>query len=190
MPYTDPEQAKARQKARRVARREADPEAFRQASRARYARDREKILARLRERRQADPEPRQGRDREAYWQDPEKERQRRRARYRGEDAPAPAVEAVPYRGDVSWQADAACVELDPELFFVEASGVNPEARAACAGCPVQAECLGMALAFPVWNTFGYWGGTTQRERARLAQEARARARDTGVTHERPEASGE
>ncbi|MDP9392651.1 MAG: WhiB family transcriptional regulator [Actinomycetota bacterium] len=86
-------------------------------------------------------------------------------------------EPVPYRGDVSWQDRAACVGIDPELFFEQ--HVGPQVRAACLGCPVRAECLGTALTElgDTPGTWGLWGGTSHRQRQRLQRGAR----DSGVT---------
>jgi WhiB family transcriptional regulator, redox-sensing transcriptional regulator len=64
------------------------------------------------------------------------------------------------------------------LFF-PVSAANPDraqlaaAKAVCARCPVQAECLGHALASgPV---HGIWGGMSEEER-RLLRQRRAKAR--------------
>jgi WhiB family transcriptional regulator, redox-sensing transcriptional regulator len=79
-----------------------------------------------------------------------------------------------------WWSLAACQGADPELFF-PASGKNPvraqlaAAKAVCAGCPVQAECLQYALA--TGPVHGIWGGLTEEERRRRRQrEAKARTR--------------
>jgi WhiB family transcriptional regulator, redox-sensing transcriptional regulator len=84
---------------------------------------------------------------------------------------------------------AACSTADPELFF-PISSAGPAirhvsmAKAICARCEIQQECLRYALdAGPVQ---GVWGGMTERERrvlrqrghkarARLAQDRAARA---------------
>ena len=61
-----------------------------------------------------------------------------------------------------WMAEAACVEVDPELWFPETGGSSREAKRICARCSVQAECLGYALALD--ERYGVWGGQTERAR--------------------------
>jgi WhiB family transcriptional regulator, redox-sensing transcriptional regulator len=68
---------------------------------------------------------------------------------------------------VSWRLAAACRSADPELFFpVSESGRAleqiAEAKAICAGCPVQRHCLAFALR--TRQTHGIWGGRTELER--------------------------
>jgi len=77
-----------------------------------------------------------------------------------------------------WWSRAACATADPELFFpISYSGPAVSqvmrAKAVCARCPIQQECLRYALdAGPIQ---GVWGGTTEEERRRLVRrERRAR----------------
>lgn len=68
--------------------------------------------------------------------------------------------------DRAWMRDAACRDLGPEMFYpLEESGRSTsydEARAICAGCPVQRECAEHAR---LWNEqHGCWAGTSPRER--------------------------
>jgi WhiB family transcriptional regulator, redox-sensing transcriptional regulator len=80
-----------------------------------------------------------------------------------------------------WWSRAACKSADPELFFpISHSGPAGaqimRAKAICAGCAVQDECLRYALAAdPV---HGVWGGMSEEERRllrRREQKARTRA---------------
>ena len=79
-----------------------------------------------------------------------------------------------------WWSRAACATADPELFF-PISHAGPalqqitKAKAICARCQIQPECLRYALdAGPVQ---GVWGGMTEEERRRsLRRERRARIR--------------
>lgn len=72
--------------------------------------------------------------------------------------------------DTGWQRDAACVGVDPELFFpvAEAGAAHDEqvaaAKRVCAGCPVRSECLRHAL---VLIPFGVAGGLSEAERRAL-----------------------
>ncbi len=77
-------------------------------------------------------------------------------------------------GDVStewvdhWTAKAACIGVDPELFFVDEFD-NPSARldtdlakAVCGRCEVRPECLQTAI--DNGERYGVFGGMTTRER--------------------------
>jgi WhiB family redox-sensing transcriptional regulator len=60
-----------------------------------------------------------------------------------------------------------CRDADPELFFPIGSSGRAlrqiaEAKAICAHCRLQPECLGYALA--TGQDAGIWGGTTVEER--------------------------
>ena len=64
-----------------------------------------------------------------------------------------------------WRSDAACLGVDPDLFFPERGGDGRGAKAVCAECPVTAECLDFALINS--EKFGIWGGKSERERGRI-----------------------
>ena len=70
----------------------------------------------------------------------------------------------------SWQAQATCMGVDPDLFFPERGASTREAKEVCRGCVVSEDCLEFALANG--EKFGIWGGMSERERRRLR---RARA---------------
>jgi WhiB family transcriptional regulator, redox-sensing transcriptional regulator len=66
-----------------------------------------------------------------------------------------------------WRAKAACRFFDPELFFpISNSGPSlnlvTRAKAVCAACEVQPECLAFALR--TRQNHGIWGGMTEDER--------------------------
>lgn len=65
----------------------------------------------------------------------------------------------------SWQLDALCAEVDPELFYPERGGSTKEAKRVCLGCEVRPECLAYALDHD--ERTGVWGGLSERERRRL-----------------------
>lgn len=67
--------------------------------------------------------------------------------------------------DLSWQAKARCLEVDPEIFFPERGGSSKAARSVCGQCEVRVECLRYALRNR--EQFGIWGGTSERERRKL-----------------------
>ena len=75
--------------------------------------------------------------------------------------------------DRSWVKDSACSEPEGELFF-PIRGENPkDAKAICARCPVQEECLEYALANG--ERFGVWGGKSEKERRRIRSLRRRQA---------------
>ena len=88
-----------------------------------------------------------------------------------------------------WWTRAACASADPELFFPISEwgpGLRQAARAKaiCARCPIQRECLRYALA--VGSIQGVWGGMTEEERRRLQRSRRgARVRQVRQTGTRP-----
>ena len=74
-----------------------------------------------------------------------------------------------------WRADAACRDVDPELFFPEgnARSARAQVRTAkliCRGCPVGVTCLSWALA--TGQEAGIWGGLTEDERHRMHRRSR------------------
>ena len=80
---------------------------------------------------------------------------------------------------LAWRQDAACRDLDPNLFFpvgVTGPAVDQIATAKeiCSGCPVRAECLDFAITSN--QEFGVWGGTSEDERRVLRRQWRARLR--------------
>jgi WhiB family redox-sensing transcriptional regulator len=82
--------------------------------------------------------------------------------------PPPVGSADPER---DWRQDAACREVDPELFFPEPGQLPQTARAkeVCAGCAVRGPCLDTALHGPLArdDRHGIFAGTTARDRTRL-----------------------
>ena len=68
-----------------------------------------------------------------------------------------------------WMADGLCAQTDPEQFFPEKGGTTAHAKKVCASCPVRVECLEYALTNG--ERYGIWGGTSERERRRLARSA-------------------
>jgi hypothetical protein len=86
-------------------------------------------------------------------------KRRSRARRRGTAAPA------------AWHLPGlpACRDADPGLFFPPPGESADAAMAICAGCPVRAECLELALANG--ERFGVWGGVDLAAGAGLARPA-------------------
>ena len=62
----------------------------------------------------------------------------------------------------SWQDQANCLGVDPDLFFPERGASTREAKEVCRGCVVRLDCLEYALANG--EKFGIWGGLSERER--------------------------
>jgi WhiB family redox-sensing transcriptional regulator len=100
-------------------------------------------------------------------------------------SPPPPVERA--AGERDWRLDAACAEVDPELFFPE-TGQVPQAAVAkqvCAGCAVRGPCLEAALHGPQARDdhAGIFAGTTARDRVRLRGLA-SMAEGTRFVHDR------
>jgi hypothetical protein len=100
-------------------------------------------------------------------------------------SPPPQVEQVD--GGRDWRLDAACADVDPELFFPE-PGQVPQAAAAkavCAGCVVRGPCLEAALHGPQARDdhTGIFAGTTARQRVALRGRA-SMAEGTRFVHDR------
>jgi WhiB family transcriptional regulator, redox-sensing transcriptional regulator len=94
---------------------------------------------------------------------------------------------APGDGERDWRLDAACRDVDPELFFPE-PGQRPQAVAAkqvCASCAVRGPCLQAALHGPQAREdhSGIFAGTTARERVRLRGRA-SMAEGTRFVHDR------
>lgn len=67
--------------------------------------------------------------------------------------------------NLSWQDQANCMGVDPDLFFPERGASTREAKEVCRGCVVRLDCLEYALDNA--EKFGIWGGMSERERRRL-----------------------
>jgi WhiB family redox-sensing transcriptional regulator len=72
----------------------------------------------------------------------------------------PSLEEVLRRP--GWMELAACAGMPIETFFPPRGTTATAARAVCATCKVQPECLDYARADS--DTMGFWGGTSERER--------------------------
>lgn len=82
-----------------------------------------------------------------------------------------------------WRSQAACSNMDTELFFPvgESAQVSEQIRMAkrvCSACPVRELCLEFAIR-TIQND-GIWGGATEDERKVIKRARRAAARRAGV----------
>ena len=97
----------------------------------------------------------------------------------GRPAGAHNVDRTWFGLPTDWMNRRACTWDDRHLFFSEndssrlkARFAEMEAKAICATCPVQGECLDYAIA---GDMHGIWGGLTRQERDK-AKKRRGRAR--------------
>lgn len=67
--------------------------------------------------------------------------------------------------NLDWKADAACRDLDTDIFFPDSDTSAAPALEVCASCPVREACLDFALR--TRQDDGVWGGHTETERRRL-----------------------
>lgn len=74
----------------------------------------------------------------------------------------------------SWESEANCIGVDPDLFFPEAGDKGEEAKEVCRGCPVQEQCLEKAIANR--EVGGIWGGTSESERRRIIRQRKKLAK--------------
>jgi WhiB family redox-sensing transcriptional regulator len=73
-----------------------------------------------------------------------------------------------------WTDQAACIDMDTDIFFPSKGNAFyqiAEAKAACARCPVQVECLEYALTMGR-ELIGIFGGMTDNERRRYLRARR------------------
>ncbi len=78
--------------------------------------------------------------------------------------------------------EAACREVDTDIFFPVSEADAGAAKAVCATCPVREACLEFAIATRPGD--GVWGGLTATERHRLIrrrQKAARKAREAART---------
>jgi hypothetical protein len=110
----------------------------------------------------------------------------RTAHATGQAEPRPAVEG----GQLAWLAQAACRDLDPELFFPERGHARQgtAAKQVCAACPVQQPCRDLAVraASGRGDDHGIFGGTKPHERTRLRAN-RPFSTDSGWLRDRAQA---
>ncbi len=78
--------------------------------------------------------------------------------------------ALPVLGP--WEREAACLGVDPDLFFPERNASPADAKEVCARCRVREACLEYALAQSIQH--GVWGGLSAPERRRLRAARRRR----------------
>ena len=75
-----------------------------------------------------------------------------------------------------WMAEGNCRD-EPASTFFPSDGVGVDvARRICADCPVREPCLEYALRNGIDH--GVWGGTSERERRRIARRRRLAAQSS------------
>jgi WhiB family redox-sensing transcriptional regulator len=78
-----------------------------------------------------------------------------------------------------WRIEAACQEVDPQLFFPvgasdEAVEQTEMAKSICSQCPVAQECL--IFAVTTNQEYGVWGGLDEDERREVRRSWRRATR--------------
>ncbi|MFI1562149.1 WhiB family transcriptional regulator [Streptomyces sp. NPDC020490] len=94
-----------------------------------------------------------------------------------------SIDFLPQPTGITWQKQAACraENVDPEWFFPERHVAEIAlAREICAGCPVARECLIDCMAYeggkPVGSRHGVYAGLSPKQRQRLYEQLRTRAK--------------
>ncbi|MGW5430398.1 WhiB family transcriptional regulator [Streptomyces sp. NPDC004059] len=82
----------------------------------------------------------------------------------------PDTEPVPH-----WRDDAACAEVDPDIFFSDNSQTVREAKKVCVRCPSRLRCAMYAI--DNGENWGVWGGMTQTELRTQRNRRRQQQRD-------------
>lgn len=77
----------------------------------------------------------------------------------------------------TWQTDAACRGMDPDIWFPGQSGDVKLPKSICATCPVSDPCQDHGLRH---EAFGVWGGLTDRQRKRTRQRLGIRIESYGL----------
>lgn len=77
-------------------------------------------------------------------------------------------------GRPEWMDRGECIGLSADFFHPRRGQPTEPAKAICAGCPVQKDCLEYALVN--FLKVGVWGGTSERERRLIRRERRTAAR--------------
>ena len=67
----------------------------------------------------------------------------------------------------TWQDQAACYGVEPDLFFPVSEEEAGPALAYCGGCQRREHCLAWAL--KNGERYGVWGGLTEQQRRRIAR---------------------
>jgi WhiB family redox-sensing transcriptional regulator len=88
------------------------------------------------------------------------------------------VELMLEAANRTWQRQANCMGVEPDLFFPERGASTREAKEVCRGCVVRADCLEYALANG--EKFGIWGGLSERERRKIRRRRALERRVGGV----------
>jgi WhiB family redox-sensing transcriptional regulator len=76
--------------------------------------------------------------------------------------------------ETEWFDDAACRDVDTDIFFPVSESQADAAKAICAVCPVREECLEYAIETRPGD--GVYGGLTASERHRLIRRRQKAAR--------------
>jgi hypothetical protein len=94
-----------------------------------------------------------------------------------------SIDFLPQPTDPTWQKRAACRAegVDPETFFPEGNVAGvAQAREICKGCPVAQSCLQDCMASeggkPIGSRHGVYAGMSPKQRVRLYEKLRDRAR--------------
>jgi WhiB family redox-sensing transcriptional regulator len=65
----------------------------------------------------------------------------------------------------TWRKQAACREMDTDMFFPDRGTSTADAKSVCLRCPVRIDCLTYSL--EAAEKFGIFGGSSERQRRTL-----------------------
>lgn len=66
---------------------------------------------------------------------------------------------------IDWMEESACIPHGPKLWFSAKDSDIAKAKAICSRCPVQPQCLELALL--TGERWGVWGGLDEKERWKM-----------------------
>jgi WhiB family transcriptional regulator, redox-sensing transcriptional regulator len=79
--------------------------------------------------------------------------------------------------DRSWMEDAACIEVDLQVFYPKGTARGQridftDAKSICAVCPVRKTCLAFSIAHDI--PYGVWGGWDWKSRQAIDRKTKRR----------------
>ena len=79
---------------------------------------------------------------------------------------------------MDWMQDAACTQVDPEIFFPEQGGSSKQAKKICAGCDVVEQCLVYGVKTDRGKkNYGIFGGKSEQERRKIRKALKLEEKD-------------
>ena len=75
------------------------------------------------------------------------------------------VEGLPVERSEPWMREAACIGINPKVFYPGRGEDAEPAKTICRACPSTAECLNYAIENR--ELYGVWGGKSENQRRKM-----------------------